>query len=1218
MTMRRGRLLLIVLGGLLGTIGVVLFMVYLGLPTIVKWVTIHQGRAQLGREVSIDRVELHAWGGWYRLYGLRIAGQPGEPPLLEIAETNLRILYSFLLKGQIRTSQLALISPTLRLARTGPGRLSISDIIERFAAEDTKTPASDKEPIEILADLIVVSNGTILFEDRAVTPLRTFDITDLSINLRDISTKRDSGHGTGTVAFALNGTPMAMTAQAIRVRPAHVKAQLNIVDLDLDIIWPYLPADLAVHPDWGRFSAHVDLLYDAADGFRTDADLTVADLTFSQAGAEDPLASLPDFVVNVRELVVKGDTVTAARVALATDVSIVDPTLSPPKPYEIRDVRLALENVTYPQGPPANVTLTMNLPAGATLDIRGTAAAEPLAANLTVTLGGVDLALINPYIPPVSPITIARGQLGATLNVAVTEGPNVRVNGEATSSYDLLRRGQAEPFVIHPKVRTTITDLTWQAGQFALGRLTMDGPTTVVDTSVSPAQRAEFTTLTLLAEDATWPVQRPVRVKSSMVVAGSGRADVEGTFNPATIAADIRAKFADVDVTRVGPYIPATVPVAVTGGRLAATLNLKNDQATGVTIDTEVAVADLGVAHRDEPKISVTDRRLGLTVTSLRVKDGTLLLRRAALTGAPTLVQEGTTPLRQAAFRSLRASMRDMAWPAKRPVPFELEAELPVSGTLAVDGSADLDTRAVNAKLDLKNAALEPYQALLPFEAPIGGEAGAALTITARTEEPLAATVKGQAEVRRFSLGPPDRPVVSIEHLETSGVDVQWPREIRIDLAKVVKPVALVEREKDRSFPLRAMLAPRNQAGADPAAVTPSPPPAQGAGEPADSAFPVTVSIGEIVVEDGTFRFVDRSTTPVYSEEMTKVALNIAGLTSVPDQRARIAVQAVVGATGALDLKGELAPMATPFYLDLQGELRQFALPRTNPHFRQVFDYFVKRGDFSNTIHYRIVGSELTADNRIKIQQLGVEKDKSPVESDRKIGLPLGLIVAMVTDGRGNIEFDLPVSGDLREPGFSLGSAFWAALKNVLVNVVTVPFRAVGKLFSKGDEVEEFKMDPVTFTPGSATVSADSNQHLHRVADFLRSAPSLRLALRPVVSADDLASLKTAEVTASIQRLQREEKIDAFSEAAAKLFARTFPGQPVPDTPEKIVERLREQAQDPAAAARELAARRVEATRDALVQDAGIDGGRLTSAGEAPSEGPGAGRVEFELVTSEG
>jgi len=740
----------------------------------------------------------------------------------------------------------------------------------------------------------------------------------------------------------------------------------------------------------------------------------------------------------------------------------------------------------------------------------------------------------------------------------------------------------------------------------------------VVDASVSPPQRADFTTLTLLAEDATWPVQRPVRVKSSMAVAGSGTADIEGTFNPATLAADIRAKFVDVDVTRAGPYIPPTVPVALTGGRLGGTLSLRNERAAGLTINTQGAVTDFGVAQRGQPKVSLTDRRLGFTVTDVRVQGSAVAIRRAALTGAPSLADESVVPPRRVDLRGFRAAARDVAWPATRPVLLELAAELPVSGTLTVDGSANLDTGAVAAKVDLENAALAPYQTLLPFDAPIGGEAGAALTIAARAGDALTATAKGQAELRSFTLGPPDRPVVRFERLETNGIDVQWPGEVRIDLVKVVKPVALVEREKDGSFPLRTMLAPRNQAVAGPPAAPPMPPTATPAGGPAGSSPPVTMSIREILVEDGTFRFVDRSTTPLYSEEMTKVAVKVTGVTTALDQRANIAVQAVVGATGALDLKGEVAPAATPFYLDLQGELRQFALPRTNPYFRQVFDWFLKRGSISNTIHYRIVGSELTAENRIQVQRLSVEKDKSPVESDKKIGLPLGLIVAMVTDSRGNIEFSLPVSGDLKQPGFSLGGAIWAALKNVLVNMVTGPFQAVGKLFSKGDEVEEFKMDPVTFTPGSANIGAEGSQHLHRVADFLRAAPNLRLGLRPVVSADDLASLKTAEVTAGIQRVQREQKLDNFSAAAAKLFTQTFPGQPVPDTPEKIVGRLREQAPAPEGAARELAARRVEATRQALVQGTGVDGGRLTATGETSPGAEGEGRIEFELITSEG
>ena len=142
--MRRGRLLLVVLGGLLGTIGVVLFMVYLGLPTIVKWVTIHQGRARLGRDISIDRVELHAWAAGTVSTACASPGDPASRRSLEIAETDLRILYSFLLKGQLRASQLALISPTLRMARTGPGRLSISDIIERFGSRTRRHPPAPR------------------------------------------------------------------------------------------------------------------------------------------------------------------------------------------------------------------------------------------------------------------------------------------------------------------------------------------------------------------------------------------------------------------------------------------------------------------------------------------------------------------------------------------------------------------------------------------------------------------------------------------------------------------------------------------------------------------------------------------------------------------------------------------------------------------------------------------------------------------------------------------------------------------------------------------------------------------------------------------------------------------------------------------------------------------------------------------------------------------
>lgn len=1210
--MRRKRLVLLSLGGLLGVVVLALLTTSLGLPALVKWVALHQIRSQLGRDASIERVRLDLWNGWYHIRNFRIAGRPGEAPFVEIGEIDLRLIYSYLFRnGEIRAHQLAITSPVVRLARLPTGELSISDIIGRFAT-DEKQPAAEGKSFELLADLILVSNGTVLFEDRAIAPARTFEMKDLSINLRNITTKLHVGQGTGSIAFVLNGTPVAVVARDVRIRPAHVKAQLNVVDFDVDEVWAYLPLAAPVRPAGGRLSTNIDVVYDATAGATLNMATTVADLTLVREGQTEPLLWLPEVKLAVQDLVSKDSAMALGRLELATDTSIVDESISPSRRYDISDIHLVVDHLSYPTGPPANVQLSMWLPEGATLDVRGTAAPAPLAANFAVTLANADLALGNPYIPPVSPITVERGRLGATLAVDVTAGPAVRVNGEVVAGYSLLRRDLAQPLVIHPKVVARITDLTWQAGAGALQRLTVEGPATIVDASISPPQRVEFTTLTLQVDDATFPVQRPVQLKSLAAVGTKGTGRFEGTFNPATLAADIRARFTDVDVTRVRPYIPPTAPVDLAGGRLAATVTLKNDRATGLTINADGAVAGLAVEHRGEPKMTVTDQRLAFTVDDVRVRDSTFAIRRASLKGAPGLVDDSVTPPRKLALRALNATARDLAWPAKRPTPIELAADLPEAGTLAITGSANLDTRAVDVKLDLKGAALGPYAALLPFDAPLGGEASATFTVAARMATDVTVTGAGQAEVRQFTLGPPDAPAVTIERVETNGIQLTWPRDLGVDLVKIVRPFGLLERERDGSFTLRTMLTPRDQRPGAPPADPAPPAPARPAGEPAAAKPSMTVTIREIAIDDGTFRFVDRSTTPFYSEEMSRVAAKIANVTTAPGERATMTMQAVVGATGAVDLKGEIAPTADPFYLDVQGELREFPLPRTNPYFRQVFDWFLKRGSVTNKIHYRVEGDQITAENDVRVQRLGVEKDVSPVASDKKIGLPLGLIVAMVTDRRGDIEFSLPVSGNLKQPGFSVGGAIWAALKNVLTNMVTGPFRAIGKLFSKGDEVQEFKVDPVKFAAGSAAVSPEGHQHLQRVADFLRASPNVRLELRPMVSADDLASLKTAEVTARIQRVQRDEKLDSFNAAAQKVFAETFRGQPLPDSADKIVERLRDKATVTETATQGLATRRLEATRQALVQAGGVEAARLTAGGTLAGA-PGEGRVEFDL-----
>ena len=110
--------------------------------------------------------------------------------------------------------------------------------------------------------------------------------------------------------------------------------------------------------------------------------------------------------------------------------------------------------------------------------------------------------------------------------------------------------------------------------------------------------------------------------------------------------------------------------------------------------------------------------------------------------------------------------------------------------------------------------------------------------------------------------------------------------------------------------------------------------------------------------------------------------------------------------------------------------------------------------------------------------------------------------MALIKDGDGNIHVNVPISGTLTDQQFDFSDAIWTAVKNVLVNVLKAPFRAIGGLFTSGDDkIEEIKVDPVVFAAGSAVLSPELERQTVRVARF----PPPRALRRPHPELGDLA-----------------------------------------------------------------------------------------------------------------
>jgi hypothetical protein len=193
------------------------------------------------------------------------------------------------------------------------------------------------------------------------------------------------------------------------------------------------------------------------------------------------------------------------------------------------------------------------------------------------------------------------------------------------------------------------------------------------------------------------------------------------------------------------------------------------------------------------------------------------------------------------------------------------------------------------------------------------------------------------------------------------------------------------------------------------------------------------------------------------------------------------------------------------------------------------------------------------------------------------------MIVALMKDRRGDIRLSLPVGGRLTDPRFDVSEALWSTVRNVAVKAITAPVSWIGRVQVGSDSrIQRVEVDPIPFAPGSATLAAEAQEQVARLAAFLEQVPGVRLSLMPALSSQDRAAL--------------EEKTRPPADGPA---------------PEKKTSDKGPSKTDLA----DLAARRLEAVREGI-KKAGVDSGRLKVAALSPAESA-EGRVEVDLVEPE-
>ena len=283
------------------------------------------------------------------------------------------------------------------------------------------------------------------------------------------------------------------------------------------------------------------------------------------------------------------------------------------------------------------------------------------------------------------------------------------------------------------------------------------------------------------------------------------------------------------------------------------------------------------------------------------------------------------------------------------------------------------------------------------------------------------------------------------------------------------------------------------------------------------------IELGGMTLQGGHVNFTDNFIKPNYTADLTDIAGTVGPFGTRATAPAAVALQGQVNGSAPIAINGSVNPLAPMAFVDLKAKADGVELTGLTPYSAKYTGYPIVKGTLTIDVHYLLDQGQLTADNHLFIDQLTFG---DRVESDDATTLPVRLAVALLKNARGEIAVDVPVTGSLSDPQFSLSGVILDAFLNLLVKAATSPFSLIASAFGTEEE-----LDYVEFAPGLAMLTPDSQQKLATIAQALQDRPALRLDISGRVDPQfDREGLREARL-ASLIRMQKIKDIGGHEDA---------------------------------------------------------------------------------------
>lgn len=1035
-------------------------------------------RSETGRELAVGKISVNLLALSVEIRDVALTETDRATPFVTWERLYVALSARSLWHRAPVIRRIQLDKPTVRIERRPEGRYNFSDLLERTGKEPHEAGA-EAETGRFSLNNLEIRDGRIEFIDRTPATAVTHRVDGLELAVPFVGNlpHLEDRYVQPLLRATVNDTPLELKGELkpFADRQEYV-VKLKLDGIDLPYYFAYFPEALPVTVHNGRLDVDLDLTYrtaaDVAPVLELAGRLGLTALDLRERDGR-PLLFLP----------------------------LLETRLAPSHPLE-RAFHLASLAVRNPQlwidRDPAGEWNVARLGGTSSPEAEPPAAAENGSPPLQLRIDRVRLengrlelrdhlpaggfaTVLSPVTFEVDGFTLAENvPFKAALSLASARGEQLDAHGEITVSpfaLDLQLKAGSVPLAAYQPY--------YQAQVAAAIGGTLD---THGHLRIAPEQPLLLSDAILAVQDLDLPLANGEGFRMAVATLQGAELDLAANrFAAGELALDA----ADLRFSRGKDghwsFLDRNYPLLA---KLAEP-------------------ADTSPPEPQAPEAKPFSWRIGRIVLT----DGRIVFRDE-LPAEPALVT----------VTGLGVTLRDLAAPEQMPGSFDIQGGFQKNGRFQANGTVILAKGpAIKTTVQLSRiplASFTPYLAEQVRLVLVDGALDTQMTADiARQGERWQGRFGGSLGVSRFYCLDTDHreDLLRWERLQVSGIDGRIePFSLKIGAIALNDYYArvLLDEEARLNFAELVVRQPAAE-GASPAA--PNDAAAVRAPESPEASPPQPeIRIGKITLQGGRVNFTDRHLASPFSAEMLQLGGRIQGLSSQPGTLAEIDLRGRLRNESPLTIAGTLNPLADPLSLDIKLDFTDIELSPLSPYSGTYVGYLIERGKLNVALAYQVENGRLQSSNKLFLDQFTFG-DK--VESDKATSLPVRLAVSLLKDRNGEIHLDIPVSGDLNDPQFSVWGVIWQIVKNLLVKAATSPLALLGALAGGGED-----FSAIVFPAGASVLTAPEREKLIKIADALRDRTAIKLEVKGYVDPDSDPEGYRRELLQ--QKILREKLID--------------------------------------------------------------------------------------------